>query len=368
MHRQSRTDTRSRSRRHEASGVVTRPMEDHERHVPTVSILTPAYNAEAFLTDSIESVRQQTFTDFELLVVDDGSTDGTAAIAAQYAARDPRVRVSRQQNLGLPAARNAALARARGRYVALLDSDDMWMPTYLADQIGILERRPDLAILSANAFNFGGAWDGQPLLPAGPAAHLREVTLLDLVRVEDSVSILTVFRREVADTLGGWDTSFARSEDYDFWLRALASGFRLAINPQPLAFYRRHANSLSSNELAMLRSVQTVLKKLRERCADQREVTNAIDTQLAQLSHRELVVGARLALTSGDMPLLAARFDALAASTGDPKYRVARWLTTTAPVTVRLAYRLKQARPRWRPLRTWLGTAFPFRPISRAHS
>jgi GT2 family glycosyltransferase len=339
-------------------------MEDHE-HAPTVSILTPAYNAEAFLTDSIESVRQQTFTDFELLVVDDGSTDGTAALAARYAACDPRVRLSRQRNLGLAAARNAALARARGRYVALLDSDDIWMPTYLAAQIGILERRPDLAILSANAFNLGGQWDGQPLLPAG---HLREIALLDLVRAEDSVSILTVFRREVADRLGGWDTAFTRSEDYDFWLRALASGFRLAVNPQPLAFYRRHVNSLSSNELAMLRSVQAVLKKLRERCADQRDLQAAIDAQLAQLSHRELVVSARLALASGDMPLLAARFDALAASTGHPKYRLARWLTTTAPATVRLAYRLKQVRRRWRPHRSWLGTASSLQPISRAQS
>src|SRR5690242_18500501 len=102
---------------------------------PVVSIITPAFNAARYVEHTLESAVRQTFTNFELLLVDDGSTDQTSAIAERYAGRDPRIIVSRQANRGIAAARNAAMARARGRYFALLDSDDLWFPTYLAEQI-----------------------------------------------------------------------------------------------------------------------------------------------------------------------------------------------------------------------------------------
>ena len=96
---------------------------------PVVSVITPAYNAERYIEHTLESALRQTFREFELLVVDDGSTDGTAAIAQRYAEKDARFRVLRQTNRGIAAARNLAMRRARGRYLALLDSDDLWFPT-----------------------------------------------------------------------------------------------------------------------------------------------------------------------------------------------------------------------------------------------
>src|ERR1041384_4450574 len=98
------------------------------RAAPSVSIITPAFNTARFVADTLESALAQTFTDFELILVDDGSTDETGSIAERFARRDPRISVFHQNNRGISVARNAALAHARGDLVALLDSDDVWLP------------------------------------------------------------------------------------------------------------------------------------------------------------------------------------------------------------------------------------------------
>src|SRR5688572_23399136 len=118
--------------------------------MPRVSVITPAYNAEKFLAATIGSVLKQTERDFEMLVVDDGSTDDTATIAGWFAARDHRVRLIRQSNAGSAEARNTAVAQAQGEFFALLDSDDLWMPGFLATHLAILEESPELDLVSCN--------------------------------------------------------------------------------------------------------------------------------------------------------------------------------------------------------------------------
>ena len=107
-----------------------------------VSIIMPAYNVAPYIGAAIGSVLDQTFTDLELLVVDDGSTDGTFEIASACAARDPRIRVLHKPNGGISSARNCGLRVATGPVIAILDSDDLWLPAYLSTQMGIFERRP----------------------------------------------------------------------------------------------------------------------------------------------------------------------------------------------------------------------------------
>ena len=113
---------------------------------PALSVITPAYNAEAYVADCIESVLGQTFDDLELLIVDDGSTDGTADLIAKYAAQDARVRGFRGPNCGVSHARNVALQHSRGRYLALLDADDQWDPSFAATMVSILERQPEVGV------------------------------------------------------------------------------------------------------------------------------------------------------------------------------------------------------------------------------
>jgi GT2 family glycosyltransferase len=314
---------------------------DHSR-APTVSIITPAFNTARYVEDMLESVLAQTFTDFELVLVDDGSTDETAAIAEAYAHRDTRIRLIRQRNRGIAAARNAAIACARGQFLALLDSDDIWFPTYLAEQMAILRKHPDISILSANAINLGGAFDGEPLLTCRGKTRVRNVPLMTLVRAEDSMSILAIFRRELVDTIGGFDVQLNRSEDYDFWLRAATAGFRIAVNARPLGFYRRRPDSVSADEVSMLHAVRAALIKLRQRCADRPEIQKAVDRQLARFTQRAMLATARTALLQGDMAEVAVHFGALADTTGAVRYRVARWLSDRAPLTIWWAYRCKR--------------------------
>ena len=309
---------------------------------PAVSIITPAYNSAPFISETIASVLAQTFDSFEMLVVDDGSTDDTAQVVSRFSQADARIRLLRQPNLGIGAARNSGLAIARGRYIALLDSDDIWLPEYLASQLQILERRADIAVLSANAFNLGGASDGELLLPLDPASGIRSVSLAEMIDVETTMSILAVFRREVTETIGGFDSRFRRSEDYDLWLRAAAAGFGVAVNPVPLGLYRRRAGSLSSDEVCMLAAIQEPLKKLRNACASQPDITRRIDAQLARLVIRGQVVRAKAALHAGDREALTVHLGEIAASTGRLRYRVAERIAPYAPFLLRAAYAVKQ--------------------------
>ena len=318
------------------------PTREPDGHTPTVSIITPAFNAALYVRETLDSIHAQTFSDFEVIVIDDGSIDETAAIVESYALRDPRIQLVRQPNQGIAAARNVGIARARGRFLALLDSDDVWFPGYLEEQLAILQRRPEIAVLSANAINLGGSLDGQLLLGRSRRGNLRKLSLFTLVRAEDSMSILAVFRREVVDAIGIFDATLRRSEDYDYWLRAAAAGFCVAVNMKPLGLYRRRPDSMSADEVLMLQAVRAALVKLRQRFADRPDIQLLVKRQIARLTRRTLLTTARTALLRGDQADLVVQFAALADTTGFVRYRLARWLSDRVPSTIWWAYVCKR--------------------------
>lgn len=309
--------------------------------MPTVSIITPAYNAAPFVVETLDSALRQTFSDFEILVVDDGSTDETAALISEVARRDPRVRLIRRKNGGISEARNSALSHCTGEFFALLDSDDLWFPECLERQLEILRSRPEIDVLSANCLNLGGTSDGKPLKPVG-AGDVVDLTLLDLVRSEDSMCILSVFRRQVADTIGGFDPTFRGSEDYDFWLRAASAGFRLGFNRTPLGYYRRRPDSMSADVTAMLHTIVRALNKLRADRAQSPELTEAIDRQLLRFRQQERLEGAKRALVLGDRAAVETHLTALRDLTGSSRYATAAWLSRNAPRAITWAYAAKR--------------------------
>jgi glycosyltransferase involved in cell wall biosynthesis len=309
--------------------------------MPTVSVIVPAYNAARFVVASLESVVNQTFSDFEVIVVDDGSTDETAALVQPFARRDGRFRLMHRPNGGIAAARNTALTEARGEFIALLDSDDLWMPVWLERQLGILRHRPDIGVLSANCLNLGSSADGKPLKPVGHGAII-DLTLLDLIRFEDSVCIQSVFRRAVPDAIGWFDASFRSSEDYDFWLRAAAGGFRVSFNPTPLGYYRRRPDSVSSDLGVMLGTITRCLHKARAECIDHPEVVRAIDQKLMSLRRQTLLESAKQALGRGDHEALKGDLTALHQLTGAWQHAAAAWLSRAAPEALAWAYTLKR--------------------------
>jgi len=308
---------------------------------PTVSIITPAYNAGAFLSETMASVVAQTWPDFEALIVDDDSSDDTLSVARRWERSDPRIRVFTRPHGGPSASRNTAIAEARGRYIALLDSDDLWHPTFLETQLGVLRARDTADVVTGNAYNMGGALDGQPMNPAG--SDCREIPLLEILERETSIFIMSVFRREIIDRIGGFDESLPLNEDYDFWIRAAHAGFVFVHNPVPLGHYRRRPDSMSANELCMVTGIMRVLRQARELCADRPREVAAIDRQLARFEKRRLLVSGKTNLVSRNFSAAADDFDSLFDVRRDVTSAAISRMSRYLPAMLLWAYRLKRA-------------------------
>lgn len=317
---------------------------------PRVSVITPAYNAARFLAETINSVRNQTVTDWELLVVDDGSTDGTVAIVERYAARDGRIRLLKQANLGPSSARNRAMRAARGAFFTFLDSDDQWLPGFLEHQLGVFAQHPETALVTGTAYYLGGPLSGRTR--RRPADGYPVLTLEHIIENDSAVFIMTVFRRQVFDEIGGLDDSQWTSEDYDFWIRAALAGFVFRVTTRPLALYRRHAGSLSTDSARMLRGILHTYDKTRAACPAGSPAREALDRQIARFEQELLLVEGKQALERGDYKTAADRLRALHGRGAGTLVGVTAWLARHAPPAALFAYRLRGLRhsrflPRW---------------------
>jgi GT2 family glycosyltransferase len=254
---------------------------------PVVSIVTAAYNAATYLPEAVDSVLTQTYPHFEMIIVDDGSTDDTAAVARVLAAADRRLRVVSTDNGGQASARNTAIRSAQGQFIVLLDSDDLLAPDYLACQLARFGTHADVAIVTPNAVNRGGgaAFDGKAIWPE--TSGLEYLTLRDLIEHEDAMCIISMFRRDMWEAIGGFNTHLRRNEDYEFWLRAAIAGYRILRSLEPIAVYRRRDDSLSSDEPEMLRGVMNVLRHIDPMLDDRPEDRTILRRQLARF-RREL--------------------------------------------------------------------------------
>jgi glycosyltransferase involved in cell wall biosynthesis len=302
----------------------------------------PAYNVAPYIGAAIASVRAQTHTDWELLVVDDGSTDRTASIALDSAARDSRIRVLRQANGGISSARNHGLRESASAFIAILDSDDVWAPEYLAAQLAILERDDTIDIVTGNAWFLGGRLDGQLARP-----HPDPRQPPDLERIledEQAVFIMSVFRRRVYERIGGFDEALRTNEDYDYWIRAAAAGVRFARNDRPIGWYRRRDDSLSAGEVRMLSGILRVFRKNRPLVAEREAVRAIVDRQIARFENELLAAETREALEKGDYTAAADGFAALHHRRGGAALGVARFAARYAPVLLSKAYQFRRAR------------------------
>jgi glycosyltransferase involved in cell wall biosynthesis len=307
--------------------------------MPNVSVIMPAYNVEPYLAHAAVSVLQQSYTDLELIIVDDGSTDRTGDVAEQLRLSDPeRVRVIAQPNRGLPAARNAALAMSQGRFLALLDSDDVWEPHFLERQMAVLAAHPEVDLVTGNARFLGGRKHGATIYPCPDPRP--PITLATIISDEEAVFVMTVFRRRVFETIGGFDESPGMSEDFDYWLRAALAGFRFARNPEPLAWYRRRDDSISADAIRVLSRALCVCAKMRPICA-QRPERPLLERQIAYYETELEAAKARQALTAGDMGTAAAALEALHLRRPSIRTAVARLLARRAAPLLAAVYQLK---------------------------
>jgi len=212
--------------------------------MPKVSVVIPTFNYAQYVAHAVQSVLNQSFSDFEIILVDDGSTDKTQAVLAPF---QPHIRYIYQDNKGLPAARNTGIRAANGEYIAFLDSDDLWLPTKLEKQVALLDRREELGLVYCD---FCWQYDEAGIVVRSPQRDLFRsgFVFADLLMRNFIHTPTPIVRSQVFDAVGLFDESLPASEDWDMWLRIVAC-FKIDFVDEVLAIYRFHSSSMSRNYL-----------------------------------------------------------------------------------------------------------------------
>jgi glycosyltransferase involved in cell wall biosynthesis len=311
--------------------------------LPTFSVLIPAYQAEDTLAEAVESALGQTVAPIEVIVCDDGSTDGTAQVLVPY--RD-RIVYLRKPNGGGASALNAAFRVALAEYVVVLDSDDAFFPRRLEVLSEVLRARPDLDVLTTDAYveldgrrlrrvySQGWRFDADDQR----AAILRRNFLFNHAAIK---------RRRVEEA-GGWDESFRVAYDWDLWVRLVLAGARIGLVAEPLSRYRIGSESLSANRVALARECVGVLEKAQTNSSLTHADRVVLKDSLADFRRRlqRVELGEALSVRASDV-----RRRALSIAT-DSGFRAR---TRAKAAAVALAPRLASRLARRRSSKSWIG-------------
>jgi glycosyltransferase involved in cell wall biosynthesis len=229
--------------------------------MPKVDIIIPAYNAARYLAAALASVEAQTFADWRIMLIDDGSTDNTAEVAAPFMERlGQRFKYIKQENQGLPAARNAAIRNSSSEYMALLDSDDIWLPDRLAESLSYLESHPWVGI-SHSSVAFVDETGKILQTFDTPQKHGEGMVAPYIYMRKLQLPCPTVtFRRSCIEKVGLFDETMRATEDRDLWFR-IALHFEVGFIPKVLAHYRVSAASMSSDPNRMLQAQLRFIEK-----------------------------------------------------------------------------------------------------------
>ena len=259
---------------------------------PDVSVIIPAYNTAGYVAGAVASVLAQTYTSYEIIVVNDGSPDSEAMGRALAPYRD-RITYIVQKNTGVSAARNYAIAIARGRYIAFLDSDDVWEPEYLASQVAVLDGDPSVAMVYPDALIIGDhPHAGRTFTEVCPTRG--EPTFLGVLTEECHVFVGSLVRREALVGAGLFDPQLRTSEDFDLWLRLLARGERIVCNPRVLVRFLKRRNSASADPVMMAEGALKVLDKIERTLKLRPEDRAVVEARRKYFSaHLELMRGKR---------------------------------------------------------------------------
>lgn len=225
------------------------------------SVIVPSYNAADVLQATVDSALAQSYSDLEVVISDDGSVDDTLAVARRLAEKDERVRVVTAENGGCACARNRAIEVASGEFCVLLDAEDVLDPGYLEAMAAFVGAHPGFDIYSCNGTRVLVDGSAEPFLVGREYADETSWTLDDLIPV-DRIFIVATLRRELWERLGGFRSELRYAEDYDFWLRALASGARQVYTPQRLATYVESAGGKSKNRIPHARTQIRIFEDL----------------------------------------------------------------------------------------------------------
>jgi len=223
---------------------------------PLVSIIMPAYNASAFIHSSINSVLEQSYLNWELIVVDDGSIDDTSLLVEEI--EDHRIRLIRKVNEGVAAARNTGLKIARGEYIGFLDSDDLWLPEKLSEQVAFMESNPEYVFTYTNYSSFIDSNEEIPNKQLEP--FIIEDTKNRLLVFNFIATLTVIARSSSVRSVGGFDESLFGPEDWDLWLKLSAVG-DFGFIDSSLGKYREHDLGISKNKYLQLSNEYRVIQR-----------------------------------------------------------------------------------------------------------
>jgi glycosyltransferase involved in cell wall biosynthesis len=210
-----------------------------------ISVIMPVYNEERFLAEAIESVLAQTYRDFELIILDDGSQDRTREIAESYALLDSRIRVESNPNMGIAAELNRGIALSANEWIALMQGDDVLMPNRLERNVAFLDEHPELAV--------AGGWskhidsEGR-IIARGESPLVTHEAVQQLYEANEVIafnSCTALLRKSAVLAVGGYRAQFRVNEDVDMWCRLLEAGYKILVQPEYLVKYRIHSGSVS---------------------------------------------------------------------------------------------------------------------------
>jgi GT2 family glycosyltransferase len=224
----------------------------------TISVIVPAYNAERTILETVESVQQQTFSDFELIVINDGSTDRTLELLKTI--KDPRLKIFSYENGGLPVARNRGIFHATGEFIAFLDADDLWANDKLEMQLTALQQHPEAGV--AYSWTYFMVEQGGTLSFHACKPIFFEGNVYASLLVGDFIynGSNTLIRRQAIESVGEFDPLCAGCADWDYWLR-LAARWSFVVVPKPQILYRQSSGTMSSKVEAMKEASLIALEK-----------------------------------------------------------------------------------------------------------
>lgn len=230
---------------HNMTAAVGSESPELERpHHPPVTVLMPVYNGETYIGEAVDSILNQTHRDFEFLIINDGSTDGTAGVLDELAARDARIRVVHQENRDQPATLNRGLSLARHDWVAIIDHDDVCMPDRLEKQLRVIAENESVRVVGTYAYEISG--DGKFIgsVPLGPTTVPEFRALRAANEWVTLVHSSVMLHRPTIVALGGYREEFGSAADSDLWSRVADEHDVIAL-PEYLVLYRIHVNSMS---------------------------------------------------------------------------------------------------------------------------
>lgn len=265
-----------------------------------VSVVLPTYNCASYVIAAVESVLQQTSTNYELIIVDDGSTDETEQVLAPYLRNYGNIRYIKQENKGHAGARNTGIRAALGDYIAFIDSDDKWLPEKLQEQVQAFEEDPEVGLVYCNVYGFG---ENQEVRVRGPQLTLEQLQeysgyIFDNLYFRKIIITTTtvMIRKNCIDDVGIFDENMTRygSEDRELFLRVLWKYKAKYIN-KPLAMYRNRSDSEGQNYEKMIKGQEYVYEKITSLYGLPQSAKRAVMSKMYQEWAREFYAKGRFA-------------------------------------------------------------------------